>query len=462
MTPTGSVSKSLSRAPSGLGLSQNIESAFAASENGRVTAKITPERVLDVSYLANVKLPTYNATNVKNLQTSVRADLTRAALQTLTEDSSLKSIQVLGPAQGTGSGPSGSGENEGGGGSSAGMPSSVPWIVGGVVAAGLALQLTTRSAKRKMAKAGSSGSKGRENPGEDFYEVEIEIETGEPTDPETPISIHNVLVEEWEEMTDVSLDSPSRPGRERTPKDGSIEQSYPFGSREAAEEFASMAMRYAADLTGPELGKDSPGSFSVEVEKGGEDAGRGNPDGPRVRVSIPSEIATGDMTRGQLRGLVIDTIEANGGDVVTDADKMVVGEFDDEETASAASRQVTTEASKQGVTQMTVQQMPRMNSGESETGGGSGRDNPEEDPNNTARFHVARSTVDPDEMDRANVHRTSMAADLSTLDMPDQRRVASNLAVAPGGKVTVYENASEGLKERSTFVWDPSGGFSAA
>ncbi len=379
MTPTGSVSKSLSRAPSGLGLSQNIESAFAASENGRVTAKITPERVLDVSYLANVKLPTYNATNAKNLQTSVRADLTRAALQTLTEDSSLKSIQVLGPAQGTGSGPSGSGENEGGGGSSAGMPSSVPWIVGGVVAAGLALQLTTRSAKRKMAKAGSSGSKGRENPGEDFYEVEIEIETGEPTDPETPISIHNVLVEEWEEMTDVSLDSPSRPGRERTPKDGSIEQSYPFGSREAAE-----------------------------------------------------------------------------------ADKMVVGEFDDEETASAASRQVTTEASKQGVTQMTVQQMPRMNSGESETGGGSGRDNPEEDPNNTARFHVARSTVDPDEMDRANVHRTSMAADLSTLDMPDQRRVASNLAVAPGGKVTVYENASEGLKERSTFVWDPSGGFSAA
>jgi len=80
--------------------------------------------------------------------------------------------------------------------------------------------------------------------------------------------------------------------------------------------------------------------------------------------------------------------------------------------------------------------------------------------NNSADFWIARATVDKDEMDRGNVHRTSMASNIASLDMGDQRRIASNLAVAPGGKVTVWENTPDGLKEQKTFTWNADNGFS--
>jgi len=89
-----------------------------------------------------------------------------------------------------------------------------------------------------------------------------------------------------------------------------------------------------------------------------------------------------------------------------------------------------------------------------------GNPNSESGSSASADFWIARSTVDKDEMDRGNVHRTSMAANIASLDIADQRRIASNLAVAPGGEVTVWKNTSEGLKEQKTFTWNAESGFS--
>jgi len=74
-------------------------------------------------------------------------------------------------------------------------------------------------------------------------------------------------------------------------------------------------------------------------------------------------------------------------------------------------------------------------------------------------YWIARVTVDKDEMDQGNVHR-STAPNISSMEMEEQRRIASDLAVAPGGKVTVWKNSTEGLKAQNTFRWRPEEGFS--
>lgn len=297
MTPTGplhttSHQRGLSGGPAGLGFTQNIERAFQQSTNGKVRAKIFPDRILDTSYYAQVVVPTAGGTNIKNKQTFVEADLNRSALEFLKEDTGLSEIEVLGPAQTNGSSTGGGNGNGNGEAKQAGfLQRNWPWLLGGGAVVLVGTQLLARSGRRKMEQAASqpaAQSAARANADDEFEEdVEEILEAGEET------------IEELEEETEEAL---------------------------------------------PESLED--------------------------------------------------------------------------------------------------------------------RENAASDPNNSAEFWIARATVDPDEMDRGNVHRTSMASNIASLDMEDQRRIASNLAVAPGGKVTVWKNASSGLNEQKTFTWDPSNGFS--
>jgi len=304
MTPTAPLSKTgtsnglgQSR-QSGLGFTDNIEAAFEQSTNGKVRAKIVPNRIIDVPFYAEVTVPTYGGTNIDNKQTFLEADLTRTALEMLMEDTGLKEIEVLGPAQTNGP-PTDGGNGEQ---KQAGFfEQNWPWVLGGGAVVLVGAQLLARSGRRQMAQKAEQVQGSRANP-------------------------------------------------------------------------------------------DGPVDEAVEtLQEGIEEAS----------AETAEAVETGEET--------IEDLE--------------------EETEEALPESL------------------------------EDRGNPS-DSNNSADYWIARATVDQDEMDRGNVHRTSMAANIASLDMEDQRRIASNLAVAPGGKVTVWKNTADGLKQKKTFTWNPDSGFS--
>jgi len=363
MTPTAPITapKRTGGPPSrslagGLGFTQNIEDAFERSANGKVRAKIVPERILDVPYYANVAVPTAGGTNVSNLQTSLEADLTRGALEFLMEDTGLKEIEVLGPAE-TAGGGGGGGNGGGGNGNTDPGPTKTgffgrnwPWILGGGAALVVGVQLLARSGRRRVARARPTG--GRSMEGRPTGQPATQGSRSNPNgDSPGPVDEAEETIEELEEETEESIPTPLK-----------------------------------------EKGSDSPDP--VEAEE-----------------------FTDEVTEA------------------TEAAEMAMEELEEE----------TEEALPEFL-------MERGNPSDSSGDGSPSGDGPD--------YWIARAPVDKDEMDRGNVHRTSMASNISSLDMEDQRRIASNLAVAPGGKVTVHENTPEGLKERKTFRWRPDNGFS--
>lgn len=332
MTPTGPISntsrsKGLSGSQTGLGFTDNIEQAFQQSTNGKVRAKIVPNRILDNQYYAEVVVPTAGGTNIDNKQTFVEADLTRSALEFLMEDTGLDEIEVLGPAQTDGP-PTDGGDGQT---KQAGFfQSNWPWLLGGGAVVLVGAQLLARGGRRKLEQ--STQGQGRSNPNGTIEGADQEVED---------------LQEGIEE--------------------------------EAAEDIGAEEAEGAAEA----------------LQEGVEEAS----------AEVAEAVDTGEQTISDL----------------------------EEETEEGLPKSL------------------------------EDRGNPSKsgsDSNNSADFWIARATVDKDEMDRGNVHRTSMAANIASLDMGDQRRIASNLAVAPGGKVTVWKNTSDGLKEQKTFTWNPDSGFS--
>jgi hypothetical protein len=322
-------------AGSGLGFTDNIETAFRQSTNGKVRAKIVPEQILDVPYYVNVVVPTAGGTGAVSKQTHLEADLTRGALEFLMEDTGLKEIEVLGPAETAGGGGGGSGGNGTGGGTpptttQAGFfQRNWPWILGGGAALLVGAQLVARGGRRRLEAARQS----------------------------------------------------------RSPQAGSSR-----GSSEDPNSDQSSADRANADranASGEPLSEDEFSEDAMEVVESGEAA---------------------------------------------------IEELEEE-----------TEESLPGV--LKERENPSQ-------GGPSSQEQNASGSNNSPDYWIARTTVDKEEMDRGNVHRTSMASNIASLEMEDQRRIASDLAVAPGGRVTVWKNTTDGLKEQKTFRWSPDNGFS--
>jgi len=347
-------------AGSGLGFTNNIETAFRQSTNGKVRAKIVPEQILDVPYYVNVVVPTAGGTGAVSKQTHLEADLTRGALEFLMEDTGLKEIEVLGPAETAGGGGGGSGGNGTGGGTpptttQAGFfQRNWPWILGGGAVLLVGAQLAARSGRRR-------------------------------------------------------LEPPRQPR-----------------SRQAGSSQASSDSSTPEDTTSE--GPSSEDGTSEEARADRANADRANAD----RENTDRSNASGDpLSEDEFSEDAMEVVESG---------EAAIEELEEE-----------TEESLPGVLK---------ERGNPSQGGPSSQQQNASGSNDSPDYWIARTTVDKEEMDQGNVHRTSMASNIASLEMEDQRRIASDLAVAPGGRVTVWNNTTDGLKKQKTFRWSPDNGFS--
>lgn len=408
MTPTAPItapsssktdSGGLARAGHGLGFTDNIEAAFEQSASGKVRAKIVPEQVLDVPYYVNVVVPTAGGTGAVSKQTYLEADLTRGALEFLMEDTGLKEIEVLGPADAAGGGGGGSGGNGTGGGTPPTVPKAGffernwPWILGGGAALVVGAQLVARGGRRRMAEAAGQVQPSRANP-DAPYKVRVDVDQTDLVRPSKAEAegIRGELIDTWKDMGgDMGSEMSPESFLEGTGS-GGVHAEFPFGSEEEARRFKQTAQTLMRVNTGGSYQEDDPGDFEVQIRGGS---------GGEGEDEAEDALEAGEAAMEELEE---ETEEA-------------IPEFLDE------------------------------------------RDNPS-GSNDSADYWIARATVDKEEMDQGNVHRTSMASNLASLEMEDQRRVASDLAVAPGGKVAVWKNTTDGLKKQRAFRWSPDNGFS--
>jgi hypothetical protein len=399
--PTSSSGLARSETASGLGFTDNIEAAFEQSTSGKVRAKIVPEQVLDVPYYVNVLVPTAGGTGAVSKQTHLEADLTRGALEFLMEDTGLKEIEVLGPADAAGSGGGGSGGNGTGGGTPPTVPKAGffernwPWILGGGAALLVGAQLVARGGRRRMAEAAGQVQPSRANP-DAPYKVRVDVDQTDLARPSKAEAdgLRGELIDTWKEMGgDMGSQVSPETFLEGTGM-GGVHAEFPFGSEEEARRFKQAAQKIMQVNTGGSYQEDDPGDFEVQIR-----GGAGGEEG--VEEEAENALEAGEAAMEELEE---ETEEA-------------IPELLDE------------------------------------------RDNPS-GSNDSADYWIARATVDKEEMDQGNVHRTSMASNLASLEMEDQRRIASDLAVAPGGRVTVWKNTSDGLKKQRAFRWSPDNGFS--
>jgi hypothetical protein len=434
---------------------------------------VTPELVADVVFVESSLLPTAGATNIQSYGTYVQADLTRAGLEFIMDDSTLKSVQVVGPAVPKEGSTGGGGGNGGGGGSaqeSSFLSGPIPWIFGGLVVGGVALQLAARSGKRKMAKASQNGGRmaggARANP-DGTVTVEY-IDDPDAFDGRlTAEGYTDTLMRTVDEFNGEVVQN-------TTTSDGTRKFEIEFDGPDADEErFREVVKDQLGDM-------GLAGNYKVDGEPHHDYRFTLDPNEYQMRGSDDTETVTveyiddpdafdGRLTAEGYTDTLMRTVDEFGGEVVedtttSDGTRMFEIEFGPGAKGERFKEVVKDQLGDMGLAgNYKVDGEPHHDYEFTLDPNEYKRSNPEDggsNKGNSAEFWVARATVDQDDLDRGNVHRTSATGNLPSMDMEDQRRVASNLAVAPSGKVTVYRNsAEEGLQEQSTYTWRPDDGF---